>query len=488
MADIVNSLFGVNVGELQNRQWQQDSQMAQSIAGAYNDPRAKIGALVGANIAQGLGRGLFNVQDPMINKAKQFEQILQQTQAEAGDNPVEMYKALAKNLGQAGFAREAQQALQQGVQLEQTMLLNNARLTTAQSQVMRNIAQANKAALEKKPQIEQLITLRDQYLEDGDQSSANMVQKEIDKRGYTPASKPQDATKEAERQKLADLVEQFGETEGANKYLEWVQQQKLKRSAVSGTGSVELKDSDGNVIGSTNKKGDVTLKSGQVVPSKEYSGYSAEQEAGLELLNKLNNLDDDTIGLAFGKPIDTTKNELAALAAPQVNGAQVAVQAVRVKETLDNLMALKGPTSDKDMQVVMSTFPSFGSSPQTMRDWIVRAKVASVKFLTKRAEKFGFEPPAFDFTEFVSDPVFQNASKKEKMKALSTFRGLPSVWGQADEPTQIRALAAAENGAAEIKQGDKTTFSFGGKDYVRPPYASDDQWNKYKAYITSGAK
>lgn len=490
MADIVNSLFGVNVAELQNRQYQNDQQMSLNISNVYRRPGNRIGALIGANIGQGLARGLFNIQDPLIDKAKQFEQILQQTQAQSGDNPVQMYKDLAKNLADAGFARESQQVLQQGIALEQSTQLNSLKMLEAQSGITKNVAQAAKSTQEKAPEIVRLIQARDAYLESGDQTSAAAVQNQIDKLGYV-AEKVQTPENMAQKAVLDKYVREFGQEEGGKKFLEYLNDLAKQKSAVQGTGST-LTNSNGEVIGSTNKKGDVTLKNGQVVPQKEYSGYSTEQEAGLQLLSQLDMLDSGIIDTAFSKLIDTTAGDAvsraAALANPEINSAQVKVQALRVQDTLKNLLALKGPTSDKDMAVVMSTFPGFNSSAQTMKDWIVRAKAASVNFLTKRAEKYGFEPPDFNFAEFVNDPVFQGASKKEKMRAITTFRKLPFVWGKADEPTQIKALAASENGAAEIKTGNKTEFTFNGQTFTRPPHATDEQWNKYKLYITSGAK
>jgi hypothetical protein len=489
MADIVGSLFGVNVGELQNRQYQNDQNMAFAISNAYKRPGNRIGALVGANIGQGLARGLFNIQDPMINKAKQFEEILIQTQNQVGDNPVELYKTLAKNLGEAGFGREAQQALQQGIQLEQTSALNAAKIASDNSTVVKNYAQATKAGYEKAPEVVRLIEARDAYLESGNQEGARYVQNVIDKLGTIPEKvlSPDNAAKQSV---LSDFIEQFGPTEGARKFLDYENEQKQKVSSVQGTGEL-ITNYNGDVIGKTTKKGDVILENGQIVPQKEYSEYSKEQEAANALLYRLDTIDADTVDTAFSRLIDTTGEDALskgyALSHPEINKAQLAIQGLRVKEILNNLESLTGVASDKDMAVVTATFPGFSASAQTMKDWIVRARVATVNFMQRRANKYGFEPPQFDFSEFASSPVFQGASQKEKEKAFKVLSKIPEVWGQVNENEAVKALGTGAKGASEIKTSDgKTEFRFRGQTFVRPPHATDDSWNKYKAYITSG--
>jgi hypothetical protein len=489
MADnIVGGLFGMDVGQLRQRQLENDRGTAFAISNAYRRPGARIGALVGANIAQGAARGLFGIQDPMIERAQKFEQILQQSQADsAGLSQPEMYLKLSKDLANAGFAREAQMVAQQAYGMGLMEQKQEWDIRAKQAEITKDYAQADAAGKEKQPEMVKLINARDAYLQAGNQEGANYIQNLIDKQTNIkdPTITPDNQAKQAV---LDSFVKELGPVAGAKAYEVYQNELEQRKSAVQGTGST-LVNAKGETVGTFKKNGDFVTKNGRVVPEKEYSGYSVEQEAASELMNKLSALDDSTIQTAFGRAIDTTTNEALALLAPDVNNAQVSVQALRVKDTLDNLMALKGPTSDRDMKVVMSTFPSFGSSPQTMRDWIVRARSATAKFMAKRAESYGFDAPTFDLQEFLSSPTFRQASKKERVRAINEFRKLPSLWNQLGEEAQIQGLSAAEGGAARIKKSNGTEeFTYNGKTYKRPANATDDKWKGYMEYITSGGK
>lgn len=126
MADIVGSLFGLSVPELeaQRRQRMLDENEQFALMQAKNSPAPGMTynqAMLGRSLGQALGQGLFGVQDPMIERATKLEGILKQTQDELGadaSDPVKLYSTLSQKLGQEGFSREATQALQLGKDAE----------------------------------------------------------------------------------------------------------------------------------------------------------------------------------------------------------------------------------------------------------------------------------------------------------------------------------------------------------------------------------
>lgn len=111
MAEIISGLFGVSPELLQQQRAQQDMIRAQQIAQTQRNP---IGAAIGLQFGQSLGRGLLGglgFQDPELQRATQLQNVLQETQAELGQeglaNPELLYTTLADKLNTAGFAKEA---------------------------------------------------------------------------------------------------------------------------------------------------------------------------------------------------------------------------------------------------------------------------------------------------------------------------------------------------------------------------------------------
>lgn len=81
MADIVGSLFGLSVPELQaqRRQQMMDENERIALMQARSSPapgRTYNQALLGRSLGQAIGQGLFGVQDPMIERAKTVEGVL----------------------------------------------------------------------------------------------------------------------------------------------------------------------------------------------------------------------------------------------------------------------------------------------------------------------------------------------------------------------------------------------------------------------------
>jgi hypothetical protein len=134
MADIVGSLFGLSVPELQEQRRQrmmdenQQSAMMQA-RGSVAPGMTYNQAMLGRSLGQAIGGALFGVKDPMIERATQLEGILKQTQDELGadaQDPVKLYGTLSRNLGQVPeLSREAGKALQLYQEAGKSQLQNN---------------------------------------------------------------------------------------------------------------------------------------------------------------------------------------------------------------------------------------------------------------------------------------------------------------------------------------------------------------------------
>lgn len=142
MADIVNSLFGLSSMDLINQQRQNDASFASNVANIYQNPNARLGALVGANLGGGLARGLFNIQDPQIKAAQDFEMALVEAQ-QSSSNPAEAMAKLADKLGSdPRFARQAQVARMKAQELQQDTQLNQAKIATEQVKQAKDLQEA----------------------------------------------------------------------------------------------------------------------------------------------------------------------------------------------------------------------------------------------------------------------------------------------------------------------------------------------------------
>lgn len=196
MADIVGSLFGLSVPELEAQRQQQQQLENQNYAAimAKSSPapgRTYAQTLLGRSLGQAIGKGLFGVQDPMIERATKLEGILKQTQDELGadsQDPVKLYGTLSQKLGEAGFGREASQATQlsqeAGKNQAQTAKLNAEAAIKEQEAAREAQGRAAIAELYKNgtPTSEQIIGVAAQYM--SPEKLAPLMQTSADKAAY----------------------------------------------------------------------------------------------------------------------------------------------------------------------------------------------------------------------------------------------------------------------------------------------------------------
>jgi hypothetical protein len=202
MADIVGSLFGLSVPELEAQRRQQQQLENQNYAAMLgrNSPapgRTYNQALIGRSLGQAIGQGLFGVQDPMIERATQLEGILKKTQDELGadaQDPVKLYGTLSRNLGQVPeLSREAGKALQlyqeAGKNQAQTAKLNAEAAAKEQEALKQKQGQEaiaklwqSKQELGQTPTNEEIINVAAQFMPA--EKLATLMQTSADKAAY----------------------------------------------------------------------------------------------------------------------------------------------------------------------------------------------------------------------------------------------------------------------------------------------------------------
>lgn len=256
MADIVGSLFGLSVPELEAQRQQQQQLENQNYAAimAKSSPapgRTYAQTLLGRSLGQAIGKGLFGVQDPMIERATKLEGILKQTQDELGadsQDPVKLYGTLSQKLGEAGFGREASQATQlsqeAGKSQAQTAKLNaevaaKEQEALKQKQGQEAIAKLwqSKQELGQTPTNEEIINVAAQFMPAD--KLATLMQTSADKEAYRNVMKQQ--IDQAHEDRVARIeAELKGDEKDRELKRELAQYQRntqLLVSATKGTGS-----------------------------------------------------------------------------------------------------------------------------------------------------------------------------------------------------------------------------------------------------------
>lgn len=161
MADVISTLFGITPQSVNN---QLDTRAVDigklwgaatvnpyatpAVQNAYRDQQAAQFAL-GSMGARAVG-GMFGLQDPRLKRAADLERILNETQSEAGQDPVMLYSTLADKLSAAGYGKEAMIAKQEAAKLGLDLGVKQAAMTkdyaaASKSQQEAQIAQQNAA-------------------------------------------------------------------------------------------------------------------------------------------------------------------------------------------------------------------------------------------------------------------------------------------------------------------------------------------------------
>jgi hypothetical protein len=408
---------------------------------------------------------MFGLQTPELKRATDYESILQSTQQELGEevnNPAVLYPALQQKLAQAGFTREAIQVGMVGQKAIQEAGLNQAKIMTEQAQLA-------KATQEKLPEIVRLQAYYKQAMASGDMETANAIKAQIEKNTNIPEKTltPQNRAEEA---KLNQFIKQFGDEDGATRFLEWKNQLEQKKSAVQGTGTI-LADT-GKPIGAYDEKGAFTSAKGEVIPKEQMVDFRDSQIATGKLLDIMSTISLEDINNAFGKP-DVTQGgvvgSLARFAAnPEITSSQVKINSLGVKEVLTNLQQLKGASSDREMSRMASTFPGYEAPPKVMQEWLARALLASTKFLNKNKEKYGFDAPNISIEDLANIPLLKALPAKERTTLVEGLLKYDTNFKQLPEQEQIRILnnLANDGTGGQTTTPKQTTKVLNGKTYI----------------------
>lgn len=128
MAEIVNSLFGLDRLGIEQQIRQEQDAVARTLAqGGVMPTRNYTGAILGQRLGSALAKGLFGVEDPRLAKASKLEAAMQRVNASLTEedraNPANVYFKLSQELSQdpdlQNEAMMAQQKAQElGVQFE----------------------------------------------------------------------------------------------------------------------------------------------------------------------------------------------------------------------------------------------------------------------------------------------------------------------------------------------------------------------------------
>ena len=438
MAEIVQGLFGVSP-ELFKQQ--QDMQFrAQAIQEAQLDPQQQRylqKSLMGRQVGRAIG-GLLGSEDPMLARQTKENNVLQEVQSslspEDMQDPYKLSAAVYQAAMQANLPELASNAFQ-NMQVARTQAIAQGKdiaITT------KSYAEAEKALREK----ENVVTPQNQ----------------------------------AEAIVLNMYVKQQGPEQGALAFAEWKTANQRKVQEGANPSIVPTKTAAGNEIGTFDDKGNFISKKGEFIPKDEMTAYRTEQNAALNLYDVITGIDNTTVEKAFGFP-DVTQNAVARLAAnPDLVGAQTRINALKVKDTLTNLLALKGPTSDKDMSVVLSTFPGYEADPKVMKQWMVEAKAAALAFTNKRALQYGFEAKKVNLDEFTSDPIFKSLPPVARSNAVEKLLAYDTEFMALPEKEKIAKLNKYVGG----KEGPAPSVKIGNKTYTKPLNMTDTQWTEYK--------
>lgn len=227
MAEIVNSLFGLDRLGIEQQIRQEQDAVARSLAqGGVMPSRNYAGAVLGQRLGSALAKGLFGVEDPRLAKASKLEAAMQQVNSSLTDedraNPANVYFKLSQVLGQdPELQREALLAQEQAQKF-------GLEYSLKQSQIAENLAKAKQAERAKLSPFRQLQMDYADAVAKGETDVAAELKKKIELEASRTPATPEN---QAEATVLARFIKDFGQDAGSQKFLEWQTEQKAKVSA-----------------------------------------------------------------------------------------------------------------------------------------------------------------------------------------------------------------------------------------------------------------
>jgi hypothetical protein len=383
----VKDILGQDPEFLRRQMLMKDMQAAQQ-----TDPFSAIGFALGrgaGNVAS--GRGFFDTPDPALQKATKIKQLQAQIAQSGEKDPVKLTNMFADALAQdpdlAPFALKIrEQATElQSKQREQSLRERAIQVQERQitDQEFKNnpelLLSAGLALPENDPKRVEFLT---RYSRIAEERNFSIAKQEADlKRANAELAKT-----EAETARIRAVTAQERQDAEGNRV-----------------------NNNGNPVGTFDKVGRYRAPDGRVVTAKAFETALSEHDAAADLVFRLERLTDDDIKNAYGSALDyTTTLGGGIISSNKTYNAQTKINEVGIRNVLNNLQNLKGPSSDKEMAQMIKDFPGYQASPDVMRAWVNRAVDATNRFLERSEKRYGFD------TDYGTKNRFKVGSRTEK--------------------------------------------------------------------------
>lgn len=340
MAEIVNSLFGIDPAQLQQQRMAQDLKEGYMLANLSPLDRATAGIYAGSKQFGRAAQGLLGMEDPQLQEAAMAKKISENFDV----NSVAGLRGLAAELQRAGSLRYSQLAAQQANDLEKQGL-----------------------GLQK--------TKADIELQERKVSQDEKLREALSKL-------PEDAT---DAQYL-QVFRQFGSPDQQAKAIE-ASIARRERLAAKKAG-----EGDGTgVAGPVGKSGAYRDADGIVYSAAEM----AKQRAGFQGLEKLadnlNSITSEDVKNAesfFDYTQGETLKTIGGKLSPKTISAQSKINASQLLKQIESLPP--GSASNADMIAAKSSFPGYGSAAN-LDAWILDTKTKLAASMQRQSEQYGFK-------------------------------------------------------------------------------------------------
>ncbi len=343
MADIVNSLFGIDPAMLQQQRAATDFNQAYKFAQLDPFQRANMALYQsGAGLSRGVGQLLGG--DEQLNRATKVRELASQFDLATPDGLEQFARAVAP------IAPDVTQVAVQRANQIRTNIGQRQTAELTQEKTRMDIASSQR-------RLEQDEKLREAL-----------------------AALPPNAT---EAQYLA-VFRQFGSPDQQARVIQASMDRNAKLAAAqSEAGAV-------GTAGAVGKTGAYRDINGVVYGPSEMKPIRQEFKGAQDLLDTLNQISPQDVRNAESFVDWTTKsNEVKSLATKKTLTAQSKIALSQLQQQIDSLPP--GSASDADMRAAMKNFPGY-SDPDALASWINDTKAKLERSIARSADQFGFKP------------------------------------------------------------------------------------------------
>lgn len=343
MAEIINSLFGLDPAALQQQRSALDFNQAYRFAQLTPMERANLSLYQGG---AGLTRGISQLLggDEQLNRATALRQLASQFDL---TNPegLQQYATAAAEI-------DPRVAVQASAEAERRRALG---LTTQQTQLNMQRTQADIARTQQ------------------------TVEREEKLREALSALPPN-----ATEQQFLEVYRKFGSPDQQSRI---IQASLDRKAALAARASAEGQVAAPGPVGKAGAYRDI---SGTIYGPAEMKAIRQEQKGAEDLLDTLNKITAQDVRNAESFVDWTTKSsEVKSLAQTKTLSAQSKIAASQLLQQINSLPP--GSASDADMRAAMKNFPGY-SNPQALAEWVNDTKAKLQRSLGRISDQFGFKP------------------------------------------------------------------------------------------------